>query len=159
MVMWPMTNGEKAFGQACCNADDVRSCYRKLEQFLSEHSADFCLLNETHVEPDRALRNAKYICHRTDRPTLEWRTAILVRRSKDNYAVPVSVLQNLDAAAHALVVGDQTSKARGGLGLAHTTIDRVGPDGVHERSIISLDAGRNQREARGLEFLADHSQG
>jgi exonuclease III len=51
------------------NADGVRSRQLEMEQFLSEHGVDICLLNETHLESGRALRFAKYVCHRTESPT------------------------------------------------------------------------------------------
>jgi exonuclease III len=51
------------------NADGVRDRKLELEQFLSEHGVDICLLNETHLESVRGVRFANYVCHRTDRPT------------------------------------------------------------------------------------------
>jgi hypothetical protein len=93
---------------ACWKADGVRG--RKLEQFLSEHGVDICLLNETHLEPGRALRFANYVCHRTDRPTRGGGTVILARRSTDHYAVPVSVLQHLEATAIHLVLATRSVK-------------------------------------------------
>jgi hypothetical protein len=56
-------------------------------------------------------------------------------------------------------VGEQTSRASSGLSVARTTLDRVGPDRVSERRIPRLYVGRSQREAHGLEFMSDHSQG
>jgi hypothetical protein len=54
--------------------------------------------------------------------------------------VPVWGLQHLEAnAIHS--VGDQIGEARGGLPLAHTTPDRVGPDRVPKRRIPVLTAG------------------
>jgi hypothetical protein len=53
----PRTNGVKALRLAYWNADGVRGRKLELEQFLSEHGVDVCLLNET-LEPGRALRLA-----------------------------------------------------------------------------------------------------
>jgi hypothetical protein len=69
MAVRPRTNRGKALRLAYWNADGVRGRKLKLEQFLTEHGVDICLLNETHLESGRALRFANYICHRTDRPT------------------------------------------------------------------------------------------
>jgi hypothetical protein len=92
-----MTNGGKALRLARWNADGGRDQKPELEQFLSEHGVDICLLKEMHLEADRALRLTNYVCHRTDRPTRGGGTAILVRRSTDYYVVHVSVLQHLQA--------------------------------------------------------------
>jgi exonuclease III len=51
------------------NADGVCGRKLELEQFLSEHGVDICLLNETHLESGRALKFANYVCHRMDCPT------------------------------------------------------------------------------------------
>jgi hypothetical protein len=107
----------------CWNADGVRGRKLELEQFLSEHGVDICLLNETHLVAVRDLRFANYVCHRKDRPTPGGGTAILVHKGIDHYAVPVSGLQFLEAT---LSVGDQTSETRVGLPRAHTPLDRVG---------------------------------
>jgi hypothetical protein len=42
---------------------------------------------------------------------------------------------------HTPSVGDQTSETRGGLPLAHTTLDRVGLDRVLKRKIPRLNCG------------------
>jgi hypothetical protein len=78
------------------NADGIRGRKLELEQVLSEHGVDICLLNETHLESGRALMFANYVCHWTDRPTLGGGTAILARRGIDYYAVPVSGLKHLE---------------------------------------------------------------
>jgi exonuclease III len=75
------------------NSDGVRGRKLELEQFLSEHSVDMCLLNETHLESVRVLRFANYVSHRTDRPTRGGGTVIFVCRGIYHYAVPVSGLQ------------------------------------------------------------------
>jgi hypothetical protein len=61
-------------------------------------------------------------------------------------------LQHLDATAIHLVFGDQTSEDRGGVPLAHTPLDRVGPDRVSKRRISRPDGGRFQREQHGPEM-------
>jgi hypothetical protein len=67
-------------------------------------------MNETHLESDRALGFAHYVCHRTDRPTVGGGTAILVRRGIDNYAVPVSGLQHRETTAMHLVLATRPMK-------------------------------------------------
>jgi hypothetical protein len=86
------------------NADGVRGRKLEMEQFLSEHGVDICLLNETHLVAERALNFSNYFCHRTDRPTPGGGTAILVHKGIDHYAVPVSGLQYLEATAIHLVL-------------------------------------------------------
>jgi hypothetical protein len=89
----------KALRLACWNADGVPDRKLELEQFLSEHGVDICLLSESHLEAGRALRFANYVCHRTDRPTPGGGTAILVHKGIGHYAVPVSSLQYVEATA------------------------------------------------------------
>jgi hypothetical protein len=81
-----------------------------MEEFLSEDGVDICLLNETHLVSERALRFANYVCHRTDRPTSGGGTAILVHKGIDHYAVPVSGLQHLEATAIHLVLATRPVK-------------------------------------------------
>jgi hypothetical protein len=69
MAVRSRTNGGKALRLAYWNADAVRGRKLELEEFLSEHIVDICLLNEMHVESGRALRFANYVCHQADRPT------------------------------------------------------------------------------------------
>jgi exonuclease III len=104
MAVRPRTNGGKAMRLAYWNADGVRGKKLELEQFLSQHGVDICLLNETHLELGRAIRFANYVCHRTDRRTRGGGTAILVHRGIDHYAVPFSGLQHLEATAIHLVL-------------------------------------------------------
>jgi hypothetical protein len=94
----------KALRLACWNADGVRGRKLEMEHLLSEHGVDICLLNETHLVAERALRFANYVCHRTDRPTPGGGTAIFVHKGIDHYAVPVSGLQYLEATATNLVL-------------------------------------------------------
>jgi hypothetical protein len=60
---------------------------------------------------------------------------------------------------HTPSVGDQTSDSRGGLSVAHTTTDRVGPDRVSKRGVPRPIGGWSHCEENGLEFWYDHSQG
>jgi exonuclease III len=85
----PRRTPGKALRLACWNADGVRLRKLELEQFLSEHGVDICLLNETHLMVERALRFANYVCHRTDRQTPGDGTANNVHKGIDHYAVPV----------------------------------------------------------------------
>jgi hypothetical protein len=135
MAVRPRTNGGKALRLACRNADGFRGRKLKLEQFLSELGVDICLLNEKHLELVRALRFANYLppdgptdsaWRHTDPCPLGYRSlysASLVSAAPGGYC-------------HTPSVGDQTSKSRGGLPLAHTTLDRV-----PERRIPHLNGG------------------
>jgi hypothetical protein len=151
MVVRPRAYVRKTLRLAYWKADSVYSNKLELEQFLSEHGVNIFLLNETHLESERALRFAIYVCHWTDRPTWEGGIAILVCRGIDHYAVPVLGLQYLEATAIHLELATR-QVVRGGLPLAQKILDLVGPHRVSERRIPRLDSGRTQREARGLEF-------
>jgi hypothetical protein len=76
---WALDKRGKALRLACWDVDGVRGRKLELEQFLTVHDIPICLLNETHVQSDRAVSFGKYIFHRTDRPTRGGGTAILVR--------------------------------------------------------------------------------
>jgi exonuclease III len=110
MAALPRRTRGKVLWLACWNADGVRGRKLQLEQFLSEHGVDICLLNETHLVAERALRFANYVCHRTDRHTPGGGTAILVHKGVDHYAVPVSGLQYLEATAIHLVLATRPVK-------------------------------------------------
>jgi hypothetical protein len=68
MAMRPRKSERNAFRLAYWNVDCVRSRKLQLEQFLSEHGVDICLLNETHLELVRALRNANCVVPSDGRP-------------------------------------------------------------------------------------------
>jgi len=85
----------KALRLACWNADGVRDRMLELEDFLSQHSVDICLLNETFLNPGQAFWLANYVCHRTDKPTARGGTATVVRRGIVHRSVPVPGLTNL----------------------------------------------------------------
>jgi hypothetical protein len=104
MAARPRTARGKSLRLACSNADSVRGRKLELEQFLSEHGVDICLLNETHLELGRALSFANYVSHRTDRPTPGGGTAILAHKGIGHYAVLVLGLQHLEAIAIHLVL-------------------------------------------------------
>jgi hypothetical protein len=89
----------KALRLACWNADGVRGRKLELEHILSQHGVDICLLTETHLRESDVFRLANFVCHGTDRPTEGGRTAVLVRRGIDHYAVPVLGLTQLEATA------------------------------------------------------------
>jgi exonuclease III len=61
MAARPRRTPGKALRLACWNADGVRLRNLELEQFLSEHGVDICLLNETHLVAKRVLRIANYV--------------------------------------------------------------------------------------------------
>jgi hypothetical protein len=72
----------------------IRGQKLKLDQFLSEHGVDICLLKESQLESDQALRFGSYVSNRSDRPTQRGGTANFLYRGIDHYAVPVSGLQH-----------------------------------------------------------------
>jgi hypothetical protein len=49
-------NGGKALRLGYWNADGVYGKKLELDQFLSEHGVDICLLNETHETPGLPVR-------------------------------------------------------------------------------------------------------
>jgi exonuclease III len=110
MAARPRRTQGKALRLTCWNADGVRGRKLELEQLLSEHGVDICLLNETHLDSVRALRFANFVCHRTDRPTPGGGTEILVRKGIDHYAVPVTGWQYLEATAIHLVLATRPVK-------------------------------------------------
>jgi hypothetical protein len=62
-------NDEKALRLSYWNADEFHGRKLELDQILSEHGVDICLLNDKHFELDRALRFANYLRHRPNRST------------------------------------------------------------------------------------------
>jgi hypothetical protein len=100
----------KAVRLACWKADDVRGRKFELENFLSEHGIDICLLRETRLESGRALRFANYVCHWTDRLARGGGTVILFHRGIDHYAVPVWGLQHLEASVMHVVLANRSVK-------------------------------------------------
>ena len=80
--------GCKALRLACWNADGVRGRKLELENFLSQHGVDICLLSETLIKSDQAFRLANYVCHRTDGPTAGGGSAIIVRRDIVHHSAP-----------------------------------------------------------------------
>ena len=58
----------------------------------------------------QAFRLANYVCHRTDRPTAEGGTAILVRRGITHHSVPVSGLTQQEATAIQIMLADRPVK-------------------------------------------------
>jgi hypothetical protein len=110
MAARPRRTTGKALRLACWNADGVRGRKLELEQFLSEHGVDICLLNANHLVAERAIRFANYVCHRTDSLTPGTGTAILVHKGIDHHAVPVSGLQYLQATAIHLVLATRPVK-------------------------------------------------
>jgi hypothetical protein len=71
----------------------------ELDHFLVKQGIDICLLTETHLRSGQVFRLVNYVCHRTDRRTEGGGTAILVRRGKDHYAIPVHGLTQLEETA------------------------------------------------------------
>jgi len=93
------TERSKALRLAYWNADGVRGRKLELEQFLSQHGVDICLLTETFLNSGQTFRLDNYVCHRTDRPTAGGGTAILVRRGITHHSVPVPGFTQLEETA------------------------------------------------------------
>jgi hypothetical protein len=150
MAVRSRINGRDAVRPAGWNSDGVRSRKLKLEQFLSEHGIDICLLNETHLESGSSLKFLNYVCHRSEHPTLGGGKVI-------SAVAKLIILARFGSAAlggycRTLNVDDRTSEASVGVLFAHTTLDSVGADRVSDRRIFRLHGGWSQREAHGLEF-------
>lgn len=67
---------------ACWGTDGVRGRKLEMEQFLSEHSVDICLLKEMHLKPGLPQRYANYGCQVTDSPLPGGAKATLDRNSR-----------------------------------------------------------------------------
>jgi hypothetical protein len=151
MAARPRANRGKTFRLTCWNADGVRGRKLQLEQLLSEHGVHICLLNETHIEPGRALRSANF--SPPDGQTGSWMRhgdpCPQGRRSLRGASLRIAVPGGY---CHTLSVGDRTGEASVGLPLAHTTLERVGPDRASERGNPRPNDGRSQRETHRLEF-------
>jgi hypothetical protein len=120
------------------NADGVRGLKLELEQFLSEHGVDICLLNETHLESGRDLRFANFVCHGKNSPTRGGgRSAILFGRSIDHYVVPVTGPQHLQSTTTHLVLATRPVK----LVVAYLSPSRPFPVPVSKRMITRLNGG------------------
>ena len=84
---------------ACWNGEGVRGRKLNLEQLLSQHCVDMCLLSETFLEPDQTFRLANCVCHLTDRQTAAGGTAMIIRRCIVHHLVPVPVQTHLETTA------------------------------------------------------------
>lgn len=62
----------------CWNTDGVHSNKLKLDQFLSEHGIDICLVNEMHLKCGEALSLTNFICHWIYHPSQAGSIVILV---------------------------------------------------------------------------------
>jgi hypothetical protein len=131
MTPRPITRGREALRLVYWNTDGVRGRKLELEQCLSEYGVEIGHLDVRRLEWCRAPRSRTVLPRSRDLPTRKRGRGILVRRGADHCAVPVSGLQNLEAAATP-TVGNHTSEARGGLPLAHMNLGRVRPDKLFE---------------------------
>jgi hypothetical protein len=152
MTVRPGTSRGKALRLACWNADGVRSRKLVLEQFLSEHGVDTCLLNEMHLEKTRAVtfENCLPPDGLTDSGRRHGNTYPQGHRSPRG-ASPGSAAPG--SYRHTLSAGDRTSEARVGLPLAHRALDRVGPDRMSERGISRLNGGAISTRCTGTGIL------
>jgi hypothetical protein len=106
--------GGKALRLAYWNAEWVCGKKPELDQFLSQHGVDICLLNETYLDSGRAFRFAIYICHRTDRQARDGDTAnlfegiLIIMQCQSRVCLP-------GGHRHTPSVGKQASEKCGGL--------------------------------------------
>jgi hypothetical protein len=77
---------------------------------FSASSVDIFLLSETFLNAGQAFSLAKYVRHRTDRPTAGGGTAMLVRRGIVHHSVPVPGLTHLEATAVQFTLADRPVK-------------------------------------------------
>jgi hypothetical protein len=111
MAAYPWgTERTKHLRLACWHADGVRGRKPELEHFLNQHGIDICLLSETFFNHGQGFRLVSYVCHRTDRPTAWGGIAILVRRGKVHYSVPISCLIHLEATAMQVIMAGKSVK-------------------------------------------------
>jgi len=137
----------------------VRGRKLELENILSQHSVDICLLSETFLNNGQAFRLANYVCHRTDRPTAGGGTAILFRRGIVHHSVPVPGLTHLEATAIQVTLAGKPV-----LTLAaylSPTCSLIGADltACFGRGLPVLIAGDLDAKTRGLELAAEHETG
>jgi hypothetical protein len=148
MSVWSRKIGREVLRLACWNTDGVRCRKPELEQFFSEHCVDICFLNHMHLELGRDLRFATLVTGRTGRLCKEAQRSLFAQPQ-------IICCASLGSPApggycRTPSVGDQTSAARVGLYLPHTTVDLVGSAWVPEQLIVLI--GTSQRKARGMEF-------
>ena len=143
---------------ACWNGEGVRGRKLNLEQLLSQHCVDMCLLSETFLEPDQTFRLANCVCHLTDRQTAAGGTAMIIRRCIVHHLVPVPVQTHLETTA-VRHINQHTGENSCGLPLTFPPIDGSGTDRLFRQGIAVPDGGRTLRQTRGLEIAADHKTG
>jgi hypothetical protein len=146
----------EALRLACWNAEGVRSRKLELENSLSQHGVDICLISETFLKPVQAFRLAKCVCHRTDKLTAGGGTAILVRRRIVHHSVRLPCLTHMVANCHPSHNGRQTGEDTCGLTFAFPPTERSGADRLFWRGIAGFDGRRPKRQTRGKELADDH---
>ena len=102
-----LTTRSKALSLACCNAYGCRGRKEERDHFLGLYGIDICLLTETRLRSGEVFRMVNYVCHRNGRLTERGGTAILLRHVMDHRAVPVQVLEHLDATAIQVMMADK----------------------------------------------------
>ena len=96
----------KALRLACWNADSVRDWKLELDFFFGQHAVPTCLLNETHLRPQKVFRFANYVSQRRDRLTGGGGTAVLAPWGIGHYVVPVQDLKRLETTAVYMLVSE-----------------------------------------------------
>jgi hypothetical protein len=119
-----------------------------------------CASWKTHLHLDQALRSANYLYHQTDCPT-RGGPAILVRRGTDHYTVPVSDMQHLEVKnIRPVLVNRPINVVAVYLSPTRPLIKSNLTERLSGGILIPCpDGGWSQREASGLKFFADHSNG
>jgi hypothetical protein len=104
------TNGERALQLACWIAVRVHCRILELDNILSQHRLNMCLVNEMHFSPVQAFLFANYVCHGTDRLTEGGITVMLVRCGIGHYILPALALRHLQATAIHVILASRPVK-------------------------------------------------
>ena len=124
----------KALRLARWNAGGVRGRKLELEDFLSQHGDDRCLLIETFLNLGQALRLTNYNCHRIYRPTAEGSESILVRRGIVHHKAGCCI-DSLGGHSCLSHIGRQNGEIPCCPFLTFPPTDRSGPDRLFRRRI------------------------
>jgi hypothetical protein len=101
---------EKTLQLACWVAVGVHCISLVLDNVLSQHRLNMCLVNEMHFSQVQAFRFANYVCHRTDRLTEGGGTAMLVRRGIGYYTLPALGLRHPQATVIHVILASRPVK-------------------------------------------------
>lgn len=149
-------NGEKALRLSCWNVDVVRCRKLELDNYLSQHGVDICLLTGTHLRLEIFLTAN---CLPTYRPDYRGRRNSNIgppryrslRCTRPRCEAPGRNCYSYN--------GHRTIENLGGLPVAHSASRQSGPVGLSLRRAPRTNDGRPECEARGLKLWADQDIG